>query len=74
MSLSFCNRVLNGDTWTRCFGENEWIDYVYTPVICLLGRAVALELMCGNELVNFTRKIPDGVCSLLKMFILDVRV
>lgn len=38
VSLSFCNRVMNGDSWDRCFGENEWVDYVYTPVIHLLGR------------------------------------
>lgn len=30
MSLSFCNRIMNGDSWTRCFGENEWIDCVHT--------------------------------------------
>lgn len=38
VSLSFCNRVMNGDSWDRCFGENKWVDYVYTPVIHLLGR------------------------------------
>lgn len=45
MSLSFCNGVMNGDSWDRCFGENEWIDYVYTPAIHSLGRAVAQELV-----------------------------
>lgn len=30
---------------TGALGKNEWIDYVYTPAIHLLGRAVALELV-----------------------------
>lgn len=44
VSLSACNSM-NSDSWARCFGGNEWIDYAYTPVIHLLGRAVVLELM-----------------------------
>lgn len=42
--LSVCNSM-NSDSWVRCFGGNEWIDYVYIFVIYLFGRVVALELM-----------------------------
>lgn len=51
VSLSFCRRVMDSDSWARCTGagaggggRNEWIIYAYTPVIHLLGRAIALQL------------------------------
>lgn len=37
-------------------GGNEWIDYASTPVIQLLSRAGALELMHWRELINFTEE------------------
>lgn len=46
VSLSFCTRVLNGDSWARCTeggrgrGQGRVIIYAYTPAIHLLGRAV----------------------------------